>query len=376
MEKSVNNNLFSDVYKGTRVLVTGHTGFKGSWLSLWLLNLGAEVAGFSLYLPSDPCHFSAIGLRNKINHYTGDIRNIYELRKVFKDFKPEIVFHLAAQSIIRTSYDEPKITFDTNAGGTVNVMECIRKNPSVKAAVIITSDKCYENIEQKQGYREADRLGGKDPYSASKACAENICRAYTASYFNTENSPRIVTARAANVIGGGDWAANRVVPDCVRALMDKKNIVIRSPESIRPWQYVLEPLSGYLWIGACLIKKLDTIAGEAFNFGPDDGGIKSVRELAEAFIEIWGCGGWDHVPSDHTKKESVLLRLCSDKALHKLGWRSVLSFTDNVKLTAEWYRNYYDKAKDSYDLSCSQIDSYIIKAAERDAPWLKKCNQT
>jgi len=369
MESLVDNSdIFASVYKARRVLVTGHTGFKGSWLCLWLLKLKANVAGFSLYLPSEPCHFEVLNLRERIMHYEGDIRNIYELENVFEDFCPQIVFHLAAQPIVWRSYEKPKLTFDTNVGGTVNVLECIKVSPSVQAAVIITSDKCYQNVEWEWGYRENDALGGDDPYSASKACAEIACRAYAKSYFMNEESPNIATARAGNIIGGGDWAQDRAVPDCIKALTQGKKPAIRHPEATRPWQHVLEPLSGYLWLGANLIEKPEDVASEAFNFGPDGKVNKSVRELADLFLEFWGQGGWENIPAEYERKESTLLKLCCDKALHRLGWHCVLSFKEAVRLTAEWYKNYYNN-NNSYDFSCSQIDYYLKKAIEQDLPW-------
>ena len=363
------SHVFASIYQGKRVLVTGHTGFKGSWLCLWLLKLGAKVAGFSLYLPSEPCNFEVINLKEKITHYKGDIRRIEELKGVFENFRPQIIFHLAAQSIVRRSYDEPRLTFDTNLGGTVNVLECVRNYPFVQAAVIITSDKCYQNVEWEWGYRENDRLGGDDPYSASKACAELACRAYLKSYFNTNNSPKVATTRAGNVIGGGDWAQDRIIPDCVRAWGKGEKPIIRNPEATRPWQHVLEPLSGYLWLGANLIKKPENITGEAFNFGPDTKIIKPVGELINLFLKFWGEGSWEYAPAEHEKKESTLLKLCCDKALHRLGWHSILSFEEAVRLTAQWYKNYYDENGDIYEFSCSQIDSYVRKAIEQNMPW-------
>ncbi len=370
MENLVDNsNIFGGVYKKKRVLVTGHTGFKGSWLSLWLSRLGADVAGFSLYLPSNPCNFEAIKLKEIIIHYKGDVRNIEELKKVFEDHRPQIVFHLAAQPIVRESYNEPKLTFDTNLGGTVNILECIKTCPSVQAAVIITSDKCYRNVEWQWGYRENDVLGGDDPYSASKACAELACRAYIKSYFNAKNSPKVVTTRAGNVIGGGDWAKDRIIPDCVRAWSKEDKPVIRNLNATRPWQHVLEPLSGYLWLGANLLIKPDGVAGEAYNFGPDSKVIKSVNELVELLSRFWGKGQWKHISKESDKKESVLLKLCCDKALHHLGWRSILDFEEAVKLTAQWYESYYNNSTDVYELSCSQISGYTEKAIEQKILW-------
>ncbi|NQT32853.1 MAG: CDP-glucose 4,6-dehydratase [Candidatus Omnitrophica bacterium] len=363
--------MFLGAYKGKRVLVTGHTGFKGSWLSLWLLRLGAEVAGFSLFLPSDPCNFEALKLENKIRHYEGDVRNIDEIKKVMEEFKPEIVFHLAAQSLVRRSYDQPKDTFDTNLGGTVNILEGIRNCPSVRAAVIITSDKCYRNVEQDLGYHEDDTLGGDDPYSASKGCAELAVRSYAVSYFNKDDSPKVSTTRAGNVIGGGDWAQDRIIPDCVRAWSRKKESIIRNPEATRPWQHVLEPLSGYLWLGANLIKNPEKVTGEAFNFGPDEKVVQPVKELVDQFLRSWPEGQWKHMPSSGGKKESSLLSLSCDKALKILGWQPVLDFDETVNLTAEWYKTYYDGGN-IYDFSCTQIDSYVEKGFGKNASWTKK----
>lgn len=361
-------NIFSNIYKDRKVLVTGHTGFKGSWLTLWLLELGAEVCGFSLYLPSRPCNFDALGLRKKIRHSPGDIRNIEEIRKVFKRFKPEVVFHLAAQTIVRKSYDEPKRTFDTNLGGTVNVLECIRESPCVKAGVIITSDKCYENTSSERGYKETDRLGGDDPYSASKACAEIAASAYIRSYFKDASAAKIVTTRAGNVIGGGDWADDRIVPDCMRAWSSGQELIIRNPHATRPWQHVLEPLSGYLWLGTTLLKNQQGIAGEAYNFGPDSGVVKSVGALAKMLKKFFPKGSWRHTPAEKTKKEATLLQLSCKKAFSHLAWRPTLDFKETITMTAQWYKNYYMK-KDSHAFSCQQIRRYIEKARKKKIVW-------
>lgn len=374
MEKMVNHSeYFWDVYRNKRVLVTGHTGFKGSWLSLWLNRLGAEVTGFSKYLPSTPCHCEVTGLQEKMAHHEGDIRDFRELEKIFKEFQPQVVFHLAAQPIVRESYDNPKITFDINLGGTVNILECVRQNPCVKAAVIITSDKCYENLGRDLAYREDDRLGGEDPYSASKACAEIACHAYFKSFFNHADVCQIATTRAGNVIGGGDWAADRIVPDCVRAWSKNDTPVIRKPEATRPWQHVLEPVSGYLWLGACLLNNPRGVTGESFNFGPKKDVVKSVRELADLFLKCWGKGTWKHVPPEGTKKEASLLKLSCDKALAKLSWEPLLTFAETVELTAQWYKRYYKNetnGADMYDVTNAQIDWYVQKAISRGAPWI------
>ncbi|TAN45270.1 MAG: CDP-glucose 4,6-dehydratase [Nitrospirae bacterium] len=365
----INKKLFGGVFKGKRVLVTGNTGFKGSWLSLWLTQLGADVAGFSIGVPTDPSNFEALALKERIKHYQGDVRDIGRLKDVFKEFSPEIVFHLAAQAITRKSYDEPQETFMTNLGGTVNVLECIRTTRSIKAAVIITSDKCYQNVEWLWGYRENDRLGGDDPYSASKGCAELAFSSYVKSFFSGEASPCLTSARAGNVIGGGDWAQDRIVPDCVRAFSEKRTLEIRSPEATRPWQHVLEPLSGYLSLCAALLGDGRPYAGEPFNFGPSADTNKSVKELISVFSDIWGGGKWEIKSSDSFKKESTLLKLNCDKAAQLLKWRPVLSFEETMKMTAEWYKAYYSGEKDIFGFTAGQINEYIALAEQRGLVW-------
>lgn len=364
--------MFNNAYKGKRVLVTGHTGFKGAWLTLWLVKMGAEVAGFSKYLPSDPCLFEVLKLKKRIRHYQGDVTHYKQLEKVFKEFRPQVVFHLAAQPIVRTSYEGPKETFDTNIGGTVNVLECIRHAPSVQAVVMITSDKCYENIGTTRGYAEDDRMGGEDPYSASKGCAELVCSSYYRSFFAHQDKVRMATARAGNVIGGGDWAKDRIVPDCVRAWSEGKKAVIRSPQATRPWQHVLEPLSGYLWLGACLLQGRPKISGESFNFGPRQRASKTVGELADLFVSLWNGACWEHVPVVGKKKEALLLQLSPRKTQQTLGWSAALSFRETIAFTALWYRQYYASGEDMFDLSCVQIDAYIQKARDQKLSWAGK----
>ena len=245
--------MFENIYKGKRVLITGHTGFKGSWLCTWLLDLGATVAGFSVDIPTEPSHFEALGLSARIENFKGDVRNKSSLDEAMNKFRPDIVFHMAAQSLVRKSYEDPILTFETNSIGTLNLLDCLRDHPSVIAAILITSDKCYENVEWIWGYRENDRLGGKDPYSASKACAEIISKVYMETFFK-EKGPSIATTRAGNVIGGGDWALDRIVPDCARAWSKGEKVEIRNPNATRPWQHVLEPLSGYLVLGQKLLQ--------------------------------------------------------------------------------------------------------------------------
>lgn len=361
--------MFRNIYKGKTVLVTGHTGFKGSWLTAWLLELGAKVIGFSLDIPTQPSNFEAINLKDKITHLTGDVRDLAGLVDAFGNTSPEIVFHLAAQALTRRSYDMPQETFFTNVGGTVNVLESIRRTKPVKAAVLITSDKCYKNVEWIWGYRENDKLGGDDPYSASKACAEIVCNSYMKSFFPRERFPMISSARAGNVIGGGDWAADRIVPDCVRAFSKGERLEVRSPIATRPWQHVLEPLSGYLWLGANLLGGNVKASGESFNFGPSDSVNTTVEELIKSFVRVWGIGEWYIADPDAKKKESTLLKLNCDKAMNFLNWHAVLSFEETVEMTAEWYRAFYGGEKDMYGFTAKQIRRYADIAEMHGLPW-------
>lgn len=362
------NRVLHDIYRDKRVLVTGHTGFKGSWLSTWLLNLEAHVAGYSLNIPTNPSNFTALDLENKMEHITGDVRDLKHLKRVFDDIQPEIVFHLAAQAITRRSYDMPQETFLTNLGGTVNVLDCIRESGSAKAAVIITSDKCYQNVEWLWGYRENDRLGGDDPYSASKACAEMACNSYIKSFFTKKGFPKVATARAGNVIGGGDWAADRIVPDCVRAFFQGERLEVRNPNATRPWQHVLEPLSGYLWLAATLLQVQDKnkAGGESFNFGPSNDVNRTVEELIKEFAKKWAGKKW-YISNLDTgaKKESTLLKLNCDKALEYLNWRTVFSFEETVGMTADWYKAFYSGERDMYEFTTQQIEEYTLLARER-----------
>jgi CDP-glucose 4,6-dehydratase len=364
--------MFDNVYAGRRVLVTGHTGFKGSWLSTWLLELGATVAGYSVDIPTHPSHFEAIRLKERLSHYQADVRDRLDLFRVFDDFRPEIVFHLAAQALVSRSYDDPIGTFEVNAFGTMNVLDCLRQRPDVRAAVFVTSDKCYRNAEWVWGYRETDHLGGDDPYSGSKACAELLCHSYYHSFFKHINGPCIATARAGNVIGGGDWAANRIVPDCVRAWSSGLAVAIRSPQATRPWQHVLEPLSGYLWLGANLWHRRTKIDGGAFNFGPDASVNQPVEKLIATIADYWPAATWRPQqlgPTEH-KTEANLLKLSCDKALAELGWKATLSFGESVRLTAQWYRQFYASSEtDHCDVSRQQIFEYCDLARSKGQIW-------
>lgn len=364
--------MFKNIYKGKKVFVTGHTGFKGSWLTQWLLSLGANVKGYSLYIPSRPSLFEVLKLEDKIDHFVGDIRNLEILKQAVEEFQPDMVFHLAAQPIVRRSYDEPILTFQTNLLGTIDVLEIIRSESSVKAGVFITSDKCYENVEWDYGYRETDLLGGKDPYSASKACAEIAFSAYYRSFFENDETPKIATTRAGNVIGGGDWADDRIVPDCIRAWSKNKKAVVRNPDATRPWQHVLEPLSGYLWLGVNLLENPSRIDGEAFNFGPGSDVVKTVSELLNQMKEKWNSAKWGvSINSIDNKKEAGVLKLNCDKALRRLRWEPLLSFKETMDLTVEWYKEFYREKVDIVDFTINQIFNYQELARQQGRLWAK-----
>lgn len=322
--------------RGKSVLVTGHTGFKGSWLSLYLHQLGANITGFSLPPTSSPNLFTLANIESLIDHRVGDIRDQVALKKLFQEIQPEVVFHLAAQPLVLTSYENPTETFETNAQGTVHVLEAIRHTPSVKAAVFITSDKCYENNEWCWGYREEDKLGGHDPYSASKAMAELAINSYRRSFF-TSNGPSIASARAGNVIGGGDFSTHRLLPDIMKALLENKSIQLRNPNSVRPWLHVLDPLKGYLQLSQKLLEEGKTFA-QAWNFGPKDTKLVTAQELVEEAIELWGSGKWHGDRSFSHPHEMNLLRLSWEKASYNLNWRPSFNWKEAVGLTVNWFK--------------------------------------
>ena len=362
---------FADVYRGRRVLVTGHTGFKGSWLALWLLHLGAEVAGFSEDVPSTPANFELLGLEGRLRHYRGDIRDRARLNEVIDEFRPEIVFHLAAQALVRRSYADPVATFETNTMGMVNLLECVRTRPWIEVAVLITSDKAYRNEEWCWGYREIDALGGHDPYSGSKSCADLVAHSYFNSFLR-HTPTRVAITRAGNVIGGGDWADDRIVPDCIRAWSKGGSVAVRSLQATRPWQHVLEPLSGYLWLGARLWQKSDGLNGEAFNFGPDAHVNQTVAELLDAMAIRWPGVQWQ-VPKgcEQGGHEAKLLKLSCDKVLFHLKWRAVLQFPETVAFTVDWYRTWHDGQKDIYSYTVGQIERYCQLAKARQEAWVQ-----
>jgi len=359
--------IFGNIYKGKRVLVTGDTGFKGSWLVIWLKMLGAEVAGLSINIPTKPSNYVVSGLEKKIEHHQVDIRDYEKVLGVLKSFRPDIIFHLAAQALVRESLNDPKTTFETNILGTVNILEAMRKYNKNIPGVIITSDKCYRNRELDRSYLENDELGGNDPYSASKGAAELVCRSYANIY-----SLRIVTTRAGNVIGGGDWAQDRIIPDCIRAWSNGKTPLIRQPNATRPWQYVLESLSGYLWLGVKLLKNPDKFRGQAYNLGPNKKD-HLVIDLVKALNKYWPEVKWrEDKTGKGAKGECKLLKLNCRKALSDLKWHTVLSFEDMVKMTADWYSNYYTKKGDMYEFSTNQIKEYVKIAQKQKMIWTKQ----
>jgi CDP-glucose 4,6-dehydratase len=343
-------------WQGKRVLITGHTGFKGSWLSFWLNNLGAEVCGFSLAPNTSPNLFDGLNLASLVNSTIGDIRNLDLLKKTFEDFQPEIVFHLAAQPLVRRSYLEPIETYSTNVMGTINVLEAIRSVKSVKSVVIITTDKVYENFESAVGYTENDRLGGFDPYSNSKACAELAVSAYRNSFF-AHSETLIATARAGNVIGGGDWSEDRLLPDVFRSLIFGKELIIRNPNSVRPWQHVLEPLNGYMMLAERLFNGEKSFA-ESWNFGPEEADSKSVGWILEEIKKLWdGEVNWKIAEGNHPH-ETSFLKLDSTKAEERLGWKPKLGLEQSLKLTSDWFRSTKDKENLS-EITEHQIEFFI-----------------
>lgn len=361
---------FQAVYRGKKVMVTGHTGFKGGWLCLWLLQLGAEVLGYSLPPPTKPGLFTATGLEGCLRHVEGDVRNIEQLEKVVDCFQPDMIFHLAAQPLVRLSYEDPVLTFETNVQGTVNLLEIFRKSESAQVFVAVTSDKCYENREWVWGYRECDPLGGHDPYSASKGCAELVIQAYRRSYFAKVAGKRVASVRAGNVIGGGDWARDRIVPDAITALAKGEKVRVRNPCAVRPWQYVLEPLSGYLWLGALMWQNFQSYS-EAWNFGPSIESAKTVRQLVEELIRQWGSGEWLDVSNPEDFYEVPYLRLSSEKAHERLRWQPLYDFQRTIAATVNWYRAFYEGAGAEFlrDLCFFQIAEYCSEARCQGLPW-------
>ena len=365
--------MFSSVYADRRVLVTGHTGFKGSWLTAWLLKLGAQVVGVSKDVPTQPAMFEALGLASRIKHVKSDIRDLDATRALIETESPDFVYHLAAQAIVSTSYADPAQTISTNVIGTMNVLEALRTLERPCVAVLITSDKCYENVEWVWGYRETDRLGGKDVYSGSKGAAELVIKSYLHSFFQNGHPVRLAIGRAGNVIGGGDWARNRIVVDCVRAWSEGRTVDIRSPRATRPWQHVLEPLSGYLALGQALAHRPE-MHGEAFNFGPRTEQNRSVADLLGDLGRHWGFARPDdayRVVANSTFHEAGLLQLNCDKALFHLGWEPNLDYSETIRMVGDWYKAFYRERADMYALTLEQIAAYERAGARQKRVWAR-----
>jgi len=354
-------------WRGKSVFLTGHTGFKGGWLATWLIDMGATVYGYGLAPNTIPSYFALCNLEHKLKSITGNICDADVLIRSMQAVQPKVVFHLAAQPLVRRSYENPPETFSTNVGGTVNVLEAIRHTPSVRAAVIVTSDKCYENREWLWSYREHDRLGGHDPYSASKACAELVAEASRKSFFDFDGWPiALARGRAGNVIGGGDWSKDRLVPDAIRALVGGEPLMVRNPGAVRPWQHVLEPLAGYLALAERLHEDGREWSG-AWNFGPPDSSEVSVAMVADKIIARWGEGEWRRVQLEKAPHEAAYLKLDSGKSRALLGWRPLLGLDETAEMTARWYREALAaRPTDMYEASCAQISRYQRLAEKAD----------
>lgn len=366
--------LLNDYFRGKNILVTGHTGFKGTWLSLWLAEMGADVTGYSLKPPSEPSFFEQTALSKRIRSVEGDVRNSSLLRQVMDETNPEIVFHLAAQSLVRTSYADPLETLSTNIMGTANLLEAVRQNGSVKVCQIVTSDKCYENDGSGKPYQEEDRMGGKDLYSASKGSVELITSAFRQSFFGTAKTS-LSSVRAGNVIGGGDWSLDRLIPDCIHALKKTQPILLRNPNSVRPWQYVLDALSGYLMLAQHQAEGSADFAS-AWNFGPDTSAALNVSNLAQLVIGSWGTGSW--IASENNKNQSEpyearFLQLDSTKARVNLGWQPIFSTAEAVKETVAWYKETQNLSPDKiYDYSVKQLQAYLTSALRKGLAWTRQ----
>ncbi|MDP8299585.1 MAG: CDP-glucose 4,6-dehydratase [Candidatus Tantalella remota] len=359
------NTMFQDLkkfYKGKKVLMTGHTGFKGAWLSLWLLELGAEVAGYALEPNTDPSLYGILGLEGRMISGKGDIRDKGNFKSFFMDFRPEIVIHMAAQSLVRNSYEEPVATYETNVIGTVNMFEVCRESSFVRSVVNVTSDKCYENHGENRPYSESDPMGGYDPYSSSKGCAELVAGAYSRSFFSAgdygkRHNTALASVRSGNVIGGGDWNKDRLVPDCLKAAMSGKETIIRYPDAVRPWQHVLEPLCGYLLLAKKLYEEGPGFSG-AWNFGPGEKNEKPVKWILEKINESWEGGlSWKVVQKPQLHEASYL-RLDSKKAGSLLGWHPRMDLSLALRKTIEWYKAWQDKI-DMHKYSSDQIEEYM-----------------
>lgn len=350
-----------DVFKGKKILITGDTGFKGSWLAIWLLELGADVYGYSLPAKSNKDNYKITDLEKRITHKDGDIRDFKSLNDFFKTVSPDIAIHMAAQSLVIDSYHDPVATFDTNVMGTVNFFEAVRNCDSIKAAINVTSDKCYENEEWLWGYRENDKMGGKDPYSASKGCSELVTNSFIQSFFQSNDTANVASVRAGNVIGGGDWSENRIIPDFFRSLQNKTTLLLRNPTATRPWQFVLEPLNGYLTLAAHLFAAygIHKELQGGWNFGPEDGNNVSVSKLIDEIIVSGVGGGYEIEKQQRVFKEASLLKLDISKAKKLLNWKPYLSLHETISFTAKGYTDETTSGTDIFDARVQQIRKYI-----------------
>ncbi len=364
------NPFLRESFAGRSVFVTGHTGFKGSWLAIWLARLGARVTGYALAPPTDPSLFAACGVRELLaGHHEGDIRDATRLGHALQQADPDVVFHLAAQSLVQTGHAMPRETFEVNVIGTAAVLDVVRARRKPCAVVVVTSDKCYENREQVWGYREIDALGGRDPYSASKAAAEILVASYRRSFFPAErlaeHGIKVASARAGNVIGGGDWGKDRIVTDLVRHLAAGRPVPVRSPRAVRPWQHVLEPLSGYLTLAAQLVRCDDPVYCDAWNFGPWPGEELPVAQLVEQFLAAWGDGSWQDLSDPRQPCEANTLRLNIDKTLAQLGWRPAWNLHEAIRRTVAWYRQFYASGPGGMIEACREDIAAHERAGEK-----------
>ena len=366
--------MFKNIFAGKKILITGHTGFKGTWLTTWLLDLGAIIHGFSDQIPTNPSAFEALDLKNKITETLGDVTDLDALKASVEEFEPDFIFHLAAQAIVSLSYTDPLKTINTNVLGVANILEISRHLKHQCVVVVVTSDKCYENVEWEWGYKETDHLGGKDIYSGSKGAAEAIFHAYHNSFFIKHPFVRIASARAGNVIGGGDWAPDRIVADCVRSWSAGKSVGVRSPKATRPWQHVLEPLSGYLSLAATLWLNDHALEGQSFNFGPTTERNRTVLDVIERLSQYWcpteSLSQYYELTDNIPFHEAGLLKLNCDKAMFHLSWEPTLTFSQCIQLVGVWYNHFYNEQNmDLYELTLGQIRFYGETAAKKQLAW-------